>query len=106
MKESALIEVYKSIRIQFEQMFCLEHKTIRHSPPKMKNTFNKLGEYMRKESTHKEVKGRAANSIVDAMAKGMHMAMTGHAPGGSGAIDSGELGDDVEEVDDDGSLDV
>ncbi|KIJ96063.1 hypothetical protein K443DRAFT_107777 [Laccaria amethystina LaAM-08-1] len=106
MKESALIEVYKNIRIQFEQMFCLEHKTIRHSPPKMKNTFDKLGEYMQKESTHTEVIGRTAHNIIDAMAKGMHMAMTGHAPGGSGSSDSGELGDDAEEVDDDGSLDV
>jgi len=51
MKESALIEVYKSIHIQFEQMFCLEHRMIWHSPPKMKNTFDKLGEYMQKEST-------------------------------------------------------
>jgi len=105
MKESALIEVYKSIRVQFEQMFCLEHKTIRHSPPKMKNTFDKLGEYMQKESTHTEVKGRAAQSIVDAMAKGMHMAMTGNPPGGSGA---GELDDEEaeQEVEDDGSLDT
>jgi len=106
MKESALIEVYKSICIQFEQMFCLEHRTIWHSPPKMKNTFDKLGKYMQKESTHKEVKGWAAHNIVNAMAKGMHMAMMGQAPGGLGASDPGELGDDAEEVDDDGSLDV
>ncbi|KAF8815306.1 hypothetical protein BYT27DRAFT_7226013 [Phlegmacium glaucopus] len=110
MKESALIEVYKSIRIQFEQMFCLEHKTIRHSPPKMKNTFDKLGDYMRTESTHTEVRGRMAYNIVDAKAKGMHMAMTGHAPGNSNASgSSGELGEDAEqdvEVEDDGSLDV
>ncbi len=105
MKESALIEVYKSIRVEFEQMFCLEHKKIRHSPPQMKNTFDKLGEYMRKESTHTEVKGRAARGIVDAMGKGMHMSMTGNPPGGSGAV---ELDDEEakQEVEDDGSLDT
>jgi hypothetical protein len=103
MKELALIEVYKNVRIQFEQMFCLDHKTIRHSPPKMKNTFAKLGEYMRKELTHTEVKGRAGASIVDAMAKGMHMSMTGNPPGVSGA---GEFDEDnaEQEVEDDGSL--
>lgn len=105
MDESPLIEVYKNIRIQFERMFCLEHKTTRHSPPKMKSTFDKLGEYMQKESTHTHVNGRDAFVIPDAMAKGMHMAMTGHAPGsGSGETDDQE--DEAEEVGDDGSLDV
>lgn len=103
MRESVLIEVYKSIRVQFEQMFCLEHKTIRHSPPKMKNTFDKLGNYMRKESTHTEVKGRATQSIVDTMAKGMHMSMTGNPVGESGAM--GDLDNDAkQEVEDDGTL--
>lgn len=105
MKESALIEVYKNIRIQFEQMFCLEHKTVRHSPPKMKNTFDKLGDYMQKEKTQIEVKGRAAYNIVDAKAKGMHMTMTGHAPGATSSTSgSSDLGDDAEqdvEVEDD-----
>jgi len=71
----------------------------------MKNTFDKLGEYMRKESTHTEVKEWVAQSIVDAMAKGMHMSMPGNPPGGSGAL--GELDNDTkQEVEDDGTLDA
>jgi hypothetical protein len=106
-KQSTLIEVFKNICVQFELMFCLEHKTIRHSPPKMKNTFDKLGEYMHKEMTHIEVKGWTGQGIVDAMAKGMHMSMTGNPPGGSGANGLGDLVDDAEqEVEDDGDLDT
>ena len=43
--------------------------------------FNKLGEYMRKESTNKHVNGREAFSVPNAMAQGMHLSMMGHAPG-------------------------
>jgi hypothetical protein len=107
MAESPLIEVYKNIRMQFEKMFCLEHKTVRHSPPKMKNTFDKLGEYMRKESTHIQVKGRDAHSIADAMSKGMHLVLIGKAPGERTALGDPELEENGdEEVVDDGSLDV
>jgi len=108
MNESSLIEVYKSIRVQFEKMFCLEHKTVRHSPPKMKNTFDKLGEYMQKESSHIQIKGRDAHSITDAMSKGMHMVLIGKAPGERAALDDPEDPEENvdEEIMDDGSLDI
>lgn len=89
-------------------MFCLEQKTTRHSPPKMKLTFDKLGAYMQKESTNSVVKGRGGFTIPNAMALGMHRAMTGHglSEKGSNATNLVDLGDAVEEVDDDGSLDI
>jgi hypothetical protein len=103
--ESPLLEVYKNTRIQFEQMFCLDHKTTRHSPPKMELTFKRLGDYMRKEMTNEEVKGRDGITIIDAMSVGMHNAMSGKIAGDSDGDDI-EIADEMEEVEDDGSLDV
>jgi hypothetical protein len=89
-------------------MFCLVHTTTRHSPPKMTMTFNKLGEYMKKESTSEHVDGREAFSVPSAMAQGMHLSMTGRAPGEKSlnAEEWDELLDEFEECVDDGSLDV
>lgn len=55
---SPLIEVYKDIREQFEKMFCLTHKTSRHSPPKMRLTFEKLGKYMEENKANCIIPGR------------------------------------------------
>lgn len=100
--------MYKDTRAQFEEMFCLAHTTTRHSPPKMTMTFNKLGEYMRKESTNEHVNGREAFSVPNAMAQGMHLSMTGRAAGEKSTTgeEGVELSDELEECVDDGSLDV
>jgi len=93
-------------------MFCIVHKTTRHSPPKMTLTFAKLAEYMRKHETNLEVKGRdSAYSIPDAMRIGTAKFMAS-ADGGTTETDEGTdpgwvgLQDDELEIDDDGSLDV
>jgi hypothetical protein len=86
-------------------MFCLEHKTTRHSPPKMELTFKKLGEYMQKEKTNEEVEGRDGVEIVDAMSIGMHNAMSGKIIGDYDGEES-DIVDEMEEVEDDGSLDI
>ncbi|KII86190.1 hypothetical protein PLICRDRAFT_114375, partial [Plicaturopsis crispa FD-325 SS-3] len=107
-KESPLIEVYKNTRIQFERMFCLDHRTIRHSPPRMRRTFELLAAYMRNSQTNTYVRGRkSAYSVPDAMEKGMHAMMTAvHLSRG----DDGEwvdvLDEDELEVEDDGDLDI
>ena len=85
-------------------MFCLEHKTTRHSPPKMELTFKRLGEYMQKEKTNEEVEGRDGVEIVDAMSIGMHNAMSGKIVGDYDG--ESDLVDEMEEVEDDGSLDI
>ena len=53
-------------------MFCLEHKTTRHSPPKMEKTFAKLAAYMAKEKANEIVSGRKSKyCIPDVMGKGI-----------------------------------
>jgi hypothetical protein len=113
--ESPLIEVYKNVRIQFEKMFCLQHKTTRHSPPKMKRTFAKLAAYMRRELSNTEVKGRdAVYSVSNAMASGMNKTMVGDdedvtmmdVSSNTEESEWVDLDDGMEEVEDDGSLDV
>ncbi|KAL6307299.1 hypothetical protein BKA93DRAFT_747706 [Sparassis latifolia] len=72
LKESVLIEVFKIVRINFEDMFALDHRTYRHSPPKMQQTFNKLGNYVRQKKTHIRIPGQKAKYIVpDVMEAGM-----------------------------------
>ncbi|KAF8985862.1 hypothetical protein BDQ17DRAFT_1402417 [Cyathus striatus] len=70
LRESAFIEVFKNIRIQFEQMFCLKHKTTRHSPPNMKATFSKLQRFLQKNKTCVSVPGRKSKCCLpDVMMK-------------------------------------
>ncbi|KZT73987.1 hypothetical protein DAEQUDRAFT_660790, partial [Daedalea quercina L-15889] len=71
-KESMLIETFKKVRISLEEMFALEHRTFKHSPPKMQQTFRKLANYMRNVNTHAMVPGRKSTySIADAWEMGM-----------------------------------
>ncbi|EKM74240.1 hypothetical protein AGABI1DRAFT_95779, partial [Agaricus bisporus var. burnettii JB137-S8] len=69
---SPLIEVYKDVREQFERMFCLTHKTSRHSPPKMRLTFKKLRKYMEKYEANEFIPGRESkHSLMDTMQIGI-----------------------------------
>lgn len=108
LKESPLIEIYKNTRIQFERMFWLEHKTTRHSPPKMKQTFAKLMAFMAKENANSLVPGRRTQyKIPDVMGEGINSYMMEKMrPGGTDyditMADAPEDG----EVEDDGDLDV
>ncbi|KAH9839263.1 uncharacterized protein C8Q71DRAFT_704520 [Rhodofomes roseus] len=78
-KGSALIEVFKKVRISLEDTFALDHRTYRHSPPKMQQTFQKLARYMQDSKTHIHIPGRkSAYSISDAWEAGMYkMFVTG-----------------------------
>ncbi|KAF8148032.1 hypothetical protein B0H34DRAFT_630754, partial [Crassisporium funariophilum] len=70
--ELPLLEVYKNTHIQFEKMFCLEHRTTRHSPPKVKVTFAKLGAYMMKHNSNVFLPGRKTKYVVpDMLGKGL-----------------------------------
>ena len=72
----------------------------------MKMTFKKLGEYMEKELANVEVKGRkSACSILDAMAEGMHVMMTTQEEG-AGEDDDVDAASEMNEVEDDGGLDM
>ena len=71
----------------------------------MELTFKRLGEYMRKEKTNEEVEGRDGVEIVDAMSIGMHNAMSGKILGDYDGEEC-DAPDEMEEVEDDGSLDI
>jgi hypothetical protein len=76
-KESALIEVYKSIHIQFEKMFCLVHNSTHHSPPNMIKTFSKLAAYMKQEKSHEFINGRTTGyQVKDVFGEGWSQAAT------------------------------
>ncbi|KZT63807.1 hypothetical protein DAEQUDRAFT_719004 [Daedalea quercina L-15889] len=109
LKESALIEVYKTIRMTFEKMFALNHRTYRHSQPKMDKTFKKLATYMAKIGLHKQQPRTSKYNIKDAKAEGMHKLVAAMKNRTVGLEDIAEIGDgDVEaEADgEDGDLDV
>jgi hypothetical protein len=52
-EESPLIEIYKDIHIQFEEMFCLDHKTSQHSPANMMLMLRKVMKYMDHHNVNK-----------------------------------------------------
>ncbi|KAJ8503630.1 hypothetical protein ONZ45_g10687 [Pleurotus djamor] len=75
-KESQLIEVYKNTRIQFEQMFCLDHKTTRHSPPNMRETFQQLGRQMKRDKVNVfQARRQSKNEISDYEGLGFEIMM-------------------------------
>jgi hypothetical protein len=88
-------------------MFTLDHRTIRHSPPRLQKTFSNLANYMKKNSCNVFVPGRTASyTIPDVMGKGMLVfSTTSRFQNGDDADDMGW--EDVDEpVDDDGDLDI
>lgn len=71
-EQSPLVEIYKDIRVQFEQMFCLTHKTTSHSPANMSLTFTKAMTYMQKHQANEFIAGRSSEyEITDMRTKGM-----------------------------------
>ncbi|KAF8900874.1 hypothetical protein CPB84DRAFT_1815332 [Gymnopilus junonius] len=91
------------------EMFCLEHKTTCHSPPKMKVTFAKLSTYMVEHNSNMFVAGQKTKYIVpDTMGKGLQ-AMVFEKENRNEMMGDGETEDQDDEadvIDDDGSLDV
>ena len=101
-KESPLIEVYKNIRLQLQDMFQLSNQTSRHSLPDMTETFAILGRYMREHKAFVDVPGRTAKyTVPDAIADGLSVLLS------SDTFDDVEITgdmDDEQEVDDEGDL--
>ncbi|EPQ49752.1 hypothetical protein GLOTRDRAFT_134656 [Gloeophyllum trabeum ATCC 11539] len=77
LNQSSLIDVLKNVRVNFEKMLALDHRTFKHSPPKMLKTFNKLADYIQKHATHLYTPGRKAQYVIpDAYTEGMAMTFT------------------------------
>lgn len=111
-KESALIEVYKTVRAQFEDMYCLNQRTTSHTAPSMKNTFRRLRAHMQENRYHVFIRGRKSSyHAQDMMSKGMAIAMSKRLEAVfSDAMDVDSewagLGDDMEVGEDGGDLEV
>ncbi|KAF7421190.1 hypothetical protein PC9H_011710 [Pleurotus ostreatus] len=104
--QSQLIEVFKDTRIQFEKMFCLDHKTTRHSPPKMVRTFKVLAKYMEREKVNEKVPGRKTKyRIPNVVGEGLAIVYRRHVQGSQAGIDNGDE-EELIELQDDGGIDV
>ncbi len=107
LRQAALIGVYKAIRISLESMFALNHRTYRHSPPKMEKTLQRLCAYMQQKGTHLIQPGprhKSAYSIPDMIDQGL-LKLQGVA----GGADMAEAGDTEAEIiadGEDGDLDI
>lgn len=72
-----MIELYRECHITVENGFHLEHRTIRHAPPDMTATLQKLREVMKKTRPHEYTPSRKAkHCVVDQIAVAMHLLMT------------------------------
>ncbi|OCH85843.1 hypothetical protein OBBRIDRAFT_814892 [Obba rivulosa] len=103
LKESVLIQVYKRIWINFENMFMLHKYGYKHLKANMVLTFKKLVKHIEKKRTHEFVRGRTAAYVIpDAMDIGLQKLISAE----SVAINVDEE-NIAEKVDgDDGNLDV
>ena len=111
LKESPLIEVFKNVRMSLEDMFALEHRTFKHSPPKLAQTFRKLLNHMKTSRTHEPVAGRKSaycipDAIEDGLVKLMAMRLSTNVDAGPQERDDGDAGVPAEPNGDDGDLDV
>lgn len=112
LKQSPLIEVFKNIRISLENMFALQHRTYKHSPPRLERTFRKLACYMQNTEAHTMIPGRKSAYIVaDTAEVGKYkLFIGGWSSGESGPGSQSEESRDAEGVTsvnaEDGDLDV
>ena len=71
-QQSPLIEVFRSCHVIVELAFQLTHRTLKHTPPDMSMTIERLRLYMQSTSCHEFRKGRVVErEIVDCIMKGM-----------------------------------
>ncbi|KAG1849657.1 hypothetical protein DFJ58DRAFT_716892 [Suillus subalutaceus] len=71
-KESLLIEIYRSCHVTMENVFHLQHRTIRHSAPDMTKTIKKLSGHMKDKNVHLSKDGwKALRVVPDQVSAGM-----------------------------------
>ncbi|CDO69126.1 hypothetical protein BN946_scf185042.g28 [Trametes cinnabarina] len=69
LKQAALVEVYKKVRISFKGMFALNHRTYRHLAPKMERTLKKLRTYVETHEVHVVKRARSTKHLVPDVAE-------------------------------------
>lgn len=101
------MEVYKKIRISFEGMFALDHRTYRHAAPKMARTLKKLEEYMQTHRAHVFERKRTSKYSVPDMSEAGLRKLMGMSSGADGSVDLDDPADGELEVNgDEGDLEV
>ncbi|KAI0310544.1 hypothetical protein OF83DRAFT_1033881, partial [Amylostereum chailletii] len=65
LKESILIEIYRTLHVNIEDNFCLTNRTINHAKPNMKNTYKKVSEHMQKHRPNEYQPKRRARYAVE-----------------------------------------
>ncbi|KAG1815388.1 hypothetical protein EV424DRAFT_1325399, partial [Suillus variegatus] len=74
--KSPLIELYRECHIMIENGFHLKNRTMKHAPPDMTKTLQKLRDEIQSHSPHKFVAGRRADyQMEDEIVEGMTMLM-------------------------------
>lgn len=94
-------------------MFALEHRTYKHSPPRLQQTFRKLARYMENTNTHAMIAGRKSSyTVADASESGKYKMFiggwaTGESEAGSQGTEAGPGSAGIMSVNaEDGDLDV
>ncbi|KAH9169083.1 hypothetical protein EDB89DRAFT_1854937 [Lactarius sanguifluus] len=76
-KQSPLIEVFRSCHVMVESAFQLTHRTLKHMPPDMTATIERLRAYMQSSGTCEFQQGRVVDrEIADNLVKGFHVVNT------------------------------
>lgn len=76
-KQSPLIEVFRSCHVMVESAFQLTHRTLKHTPPDMTATIERLRAYMESSGMCKFQRGRAVErETVDNITRGLHVILT------------------------------
>jgi hypothetical protein len=98
-KESSLSEIYKNIRVNYEEVYCLDPTVPTHQPPDMRKTFEKLAKHMHREHTNDYIPGRHENvpSIPNALSDGASKCA-------KGTKEDNEADDEEAEVEEGGDL--
>ncbi|KAH9158641.1 hypothetical protein EDB89DRAFT_2118542 [Lactarius sanguifluus] len=75
-KQSPLIEVFRSCHVMVESAFQLTHRTLKHTPPDMTATIERLRAYMQSSGTCEFRQGRVVDrEIADNLVKGFHVSL-------------------------------
>ncbi|KAH9028298.1 hypothetical protein EDB85DRAFT_1867916 [Lactarius pseudohatsudake] len=73
-KQSPLIEVFRSCHVMVESAFQLTHRTLKHTPPDMTATIERLRAYMQSSDTCEFRQGRVVErEIADNLVKGFRV---------------------------------
>ncbi|GLB35134.1 hypothetical protein LshimejAT787_0206990 [Lyophyllum shimeji] len=114
-KNSPLIQIFRSVHENIEDNFHLLHRSVRHAPPNLKNTLTTLTSELKKHQAHEialriGVQYRETEALTDHFRQGMLVLQTEKTPRFGSIDEEGEGGEEDEtpadELDLDGIQDI